>query len=449
MLGMPLVARISERSTGLFHASLTVLLFLFSAVSYAQPADAELYATGEKLFKGNCGACHKADKDLTGPALKGAVARWDGKGDIYAWVKNSTAYLKTGNPYATELYAAWNKSIMTPQALTDEEIDAIFYYADNYAPKTAAPAKGDETATTPGAGDAGSSSMWPWMLVIALLLLVVGLSLGGVKTSLTNAVREAEGKQPLPDMTTGEKIRQWVWNNKAFAGIIMLFVVVFITLKLWDAAWVIGVYGGDEVEHYKPEQPILFNHTIHAGKADAGNLAIDCQYCHSGAEKSKHAGIPSSNVCMNCHQAVSEGRTPEGTKEIAKIYAAVGWDAENMKYTGKTEPVKWVKVHNLPDHAYFNHAQHVAVGKIECQECHGPIDEQMDVAEQWAPLTMGWCIDCHNTKDVKMAGNGYYDEVMARLEETDMGHAELKQYLEDEKISVKELGGWECSKCHY
>ena len=83
------------------------------------------------------------------------------------------------------------------------------------------------------------------------------------------------------------------------------------------------------------------------------------------------------------------------------------------------------------------------------QECHGPIDEKMDVAEQWAPLTMGWCIDCHNTKDVKMAGNGYYDEVMARLEETDMGHAELKQYLEDEKISVKELGGWECSKCHY
>jgi hypothetical protein len=225
--------------------------------------------------------------------------------------------------------------------------------------------------------------------------------------------------------------------------------VVFIVLKLWDAAWVIGVYGGDEVEHYKPEQPILFNHTLHAGKVEAGNLAINCQYCHSSAEKSKHAGIPSTNICMNCHTAVEEGRSPEGTKEIAKIYAAVGWDPATKQYTGKTEPVKWVKVHNLPDHAYFNHAQHVAVGKIECQECHGPIDEKMDVAEQWAPLTMGWCIDCHNQKEVKMAGNGYYDEVMARLNETDLGHSELKKYLEDDKISVKELGGWECAKCHY
>jgi hypothetical protein len=285
-------------------------------------------------------------------------------------------------------------------------------------------------------------------VVIALLLLVVALSLTGVKKSLANAVREAEGKEPLPDQTFGQSLRSWAWNNKAFASIIGLFIVVFLVLKLWDAAWVVGVYGGDEVPHYKPEQPILFNHTLHAGKADKGNLAIDCQYCHSGAEKSKHAGIPSTNVCMNCHKAVDTGRNT-GTTEIAKIYAAVGWDPANQSYTGNEQPVKWVKVHNLPDHAYFNHSQHVAVGKLECQECHGPIDEQMDVAEQWAPLTMGWCIDCHNTKDVKMAGNGYYDEIMARMKETDMGHAELKKYLEDEKISVKELGGWECAKCHY
>ncbi|MBK6884931.1 MAG: c-type cytochrome [Flavobacteriales bacterium] len=449
MLGMPLVARISERSTGLLYATLAAVLFLFSGIAHAQPEDADLYATGEKLFKGNCGACHKPDKDLTGPAMKGARERWDGKGDIYAWVKNSSAYLKTGNPYANEVFAKWNKSLMTAQALSNEEIDAILYYADNYAPKTPAPSPGGETAATPGAGDSDMGSNWPWLAVIALLLLVVGISLSGVRSSMDNAVREAEGKGPLPDRATGQKIREWAWENKTFVSIIGLFFTVFITVKLWDAAWVIGVYGGDEVAHYKPEQPILFNHTLHAGKVEAGNLAINCQYCHSGAEKSRHAGIPSSNVCMNCHQAVSEGRTSAGTVEIAKIYAAVGWDAENFKYTGKTEPVKWVKVHNLPDHAYFNHAQHVAVGKLECQECHGPIDQQMDVAEQWAPLTMGWCIDCHNTKDVKMAGNGYYDEVMARLEETDLGHAELKKYLEDEKISVKELGGWECAKCHY
>lgn len=434
MLGMPLVARISERSPGLFNISLAVFLFLSASVAFAQP-------DGEKLFKGNCGACHKPDKDLTGPALKGAKARWEGKGDIHAWVKNSSAYLKTGNPYATELFNKWNKSVMTAQSLTDEEIDAVLAYVDAYVPPA------PKVDVVPAGESGGETSNWPWLVVIALLLLVVGLSLSGVKRSLTNAVREAEGKEPEPDMTFGQRIRSWAWHNKAAASILGLFIVVFLILKLWDAAFVIGVYGGDEVEHYKPEQPILFNHTLHAGKADKGNLAINCQYCHSGAEKSKHAGIPSTNVCMNCHSAVNEGRTPEGTKEIAKIYAAVGWDGK--AYTGKPEPVKWVKVHNLPDHAYFNHQQHVSVGKLECQECHGPIDEKMDVAEQWAPLTMGWCIKCHAEKDVKMAGNGYYDEIMARLEETDMGHEELKKYLEDEKISVKELGGWECAKCHY
>ncbi|MBX2972373.1 MAG: c-type cytochrome [Flavobacteriales bacterium] len=434
---MPLVARTSERFTGLLYASLTAFLFLFASAAHAQP-------DGEKLFKGNCGACHKPDKDMTGPMLKGARERWEGKGDIHAWVKNSSTYLKTGNPYANELFEKWKKSPMTAQALSDEEIDAILDYADNFAP----PVPTTPTGGTPVPEGPQETSNWPWLVVIALLLLVVGLSLTGVKKSLTNAVREAEGKEPLPDQSFGQSLRSWAWKNKAFATIIGLFIVVFATLKLWDAAWVIGVYGGDEVPHYKPEQPIKFDHTLHAGKADAGNLAIDCQYCHSGAEKSRHAGIPSTNVCMNCHKAVDSGKKT-GTTEIAKIYAAVGWDPVAKEYTGKEEPVKWVKVHNLPDHAYFNHSQHVAVGKLECQECHGPIDEKMDVAEQWAPLTMGWCIDCHGTKDVKMAGNGYYDEVMARLEATDMGHAELKKYLEDEKISVKELGGWECSKCHY
>jgi len=444
MLGMPLVARISERSTGLLHASLAVLLFLVTGFSQAQPADKALYDQGAKLFKGNCASCHKPDKDLTGPAIQGARARWEGKGDIYAWIKNSSAYLKTGNPYANELFAKWNKSVMTAQALTNEEIDAILYYADNFTP----PVTTKTTDTPSGGAVPAETSNWPWLVVIALLLLVVGLSLTGVKKSLANAVNEAEGKGPVPDLTFGQSLRGWAWKNKAFASIIGLFIVVFIILKLWDAAWVIGVYGGDEVPHYKPEQPILFNHTLHAGKADQGNLAINCQYCHSSAEKSKHAGIPSTNVCMNCHKAVDTGRNT-GTTEIAKIYAAAGWDPVAKAYTGNEQPVKWVKVHNLPDHAYFNHSQHVAVGKLECQECHGPIDEKMDVAEQWAPLTMGWCIDCHNTKEVKMAGNGYYDEIMARLEETDMGHAELKKYLEDEKISVKELGGWECAKCHY
>lgn len=438
---MPLVARISERSTGLLYATLALFLTLSFSTVHAQGSDPAMYKAGEKVFKGNCAACHKPDKDMTGPAIKGAKARWEGKGDIHAWVKNSQAVIKSGNAYANELFAKWNKSVMTPQAISDEEIDAVLYYADNYTPPVAV----IDPKTPIGPTEGGGGDSWPWLIVIALVLAIVALSLGGVKRNLNNAVLEAEGQQPLADRTRWERLKGWAWENKIFASILGLFIVVFILLKLWDAAFVIGVYGGDEVEHYKPTQPIKFDHTLHAGK---DNLAINCQYCHSSAEKSKHAGIPSTNVCMNCHKSVDSGKKT-GTAEIAKIYAAVGWDPATQSYTGKEEPIRWVKVHNLPDHVYFNHTQHVAVGKLECQECHGPVDTKMDVVEQWSPLTMGWCIDCHNQKEVKMQGNGYYDEVMVRLNETDLGHKELKQYLKDDKITVKELGGWECAKCHY
>jgi len=433
--------------TGLLHASIALLLaFSFSPVAAAE--DMALYAAGEKLFKGNCASCHKPDKDMTGPALQGSRARWEGKGDIYAWIKNSQNYLKTGNAYAQGIFEKWNKSVMTPAAVSDEEIDAILYYVDNFKPKEVPPpvggGNGDVSSAPPEAG-----APWLWLVVLALLFLVVAVSLGGVRKSLEDALRESKGKEPLPHRGFWESLRLWAWNNKVFASFIGLFVVVWLLVKGWNALWVIGVYGGDGVPNYKPEQPILFNHTLHAGSVEAGNLAIDCQYCHSSVEKSKHAGIPSTNICMNCHQAVGEGRSAAGTAEIAKIYKAVGWDPEKLAYTGEEEPIRWVKVHVLPDHAFFSHAQHVAVGKLECQECHGPVDTEMDVAEQWAPLTMGWCLDCHNTKEPKMAGNAYYDEVMARLNQTDLGHRELKSYLEDGKITVRELGGWECAKCHY
>jgi mono/diheme cytochrome c family protein len=440
---MPVPSRFSKSFTGLLHASLAVVLFLFATTAHAQKDDA-LYAQGEKLFKGNCAACHKPDKDMTGPALKGAKARWEGKGDIYAWVKNSTDYLKTGNAYAKQLFETWNKSVMTSQALTDAEIDAVLHYADHYAPPP--PPQGGKTPDAVPVEE--PSTAWQWLLVLGLLFLVVVLSLGGVKHQLANAVRETEGKEALPETGFWGGIKRWAWANKGWASVFGLLLVVFLVVQAWDWAMNIGVYGGDTVEHYKPTQPIKFNHTIHAGKADKGNLQINCVYCHSSAEKSKHAGIPSANVCMNCHQAIGESqRNPWSTEEIQKIYSYTGWDGK--AYTGTPKAIEWVKVHNLPDHVAFSHATHVSVGKIECQKCHGPIDEQMDVAEQWAPLTMGWCIQCHNETEVQMAGNGYYDEIHRRLKETPMGNKELQEYLEDEKITVKELGGWECAKCHY
>ena len=142
---------------------------------------------------------------------------------------------------------------------------------------------------------------------------------------------------------------------------------------------------------------------------------------------------------MNCHKAVKQGPTGE-TEEIAKIYAAVGWDAEDQKYTGEEEPIEWVRIHNLPDHVYFNHAQHVNVGGLECQTCHGPIEE-MEEVYQFAPLSMGWCINCHRQTQVQFANNDYYD-IYTKY------HEDLKNGSLDQ-VTVETIGGTECQKCHY
>ena len=125
---------------------------------------------------------------------------------------------------------------------------------------------------------------------------------------------------------------------------------------------------------------------------------------------------------MNCHSSIKTE-----SDEIQKIYAAV----EN------NEPIQWVRIHNLPDLAYFNHQQHVSVGNIECQTCHGPIEE-MDVVYQYAPLTMGWCINCHRDTDVSAKGNAYYDNLV-----------ELHEAKSKEPMKVEDIGGLECAKCHY
>lgn len=440
---MSLVPRLFKSFTGPLHLFLAAFFLILSTGASAQ-ADKELYGKGEKIFKANCASCHKPDKDMTGPALKGATARWEGKGDVHAWIQNSQAYIKSGNEHAKQIFEDHNKIIMPPQAVSVEDIDAILYYADNFAPAGGATAA--VTAPQP-VGETTSSSSWQWLIIVALLLLVVLLSLGGVRHQLANAVREKEGAPLEPDRSTWGHVKRWASRNKGWASVVVLMLVVWMSVLTWNWLFRIGVYGGDTVEHYKPEQPIAFDHTLHAGK---DNLSINCQYCHSSAEKSKHAGIPSANVCMNCHKAVSEG-PKTGATEIAKIYAAVGWDPETMTYTGHEQPLVWNKVHNLPDHVFFSHQQHVAVGKLECQKCHGPVDTEMDQVEQWAPLTMSWCLQCHNETEVKVANsdNGYYEEIHRRLTETPMGNRELKKYLEDEKITVRELGGFECAKCHY
>jgi len=438
--GMSFVLRLLKRSIGLLHLS-ALAAILLTVTSVSAQVDQAQYDSGEKIFKANCASCHKPDKDMTDPAVKGATQRWEGKGDLHAWIKNSQAYIKTGNDHAKQLFETHNKIVMPPQAVSDADIAAILYYADNYGPPASAKPQTEAPA------EKAPSSNWEWLVITGLLLLLVLLSLGGVRHQLSNAVREKQGLAAEPALGIWGRICRWAGRNKGWASVAVLLLLVWGAVLTWNFLFQIGVYGGETVAHYKPSQPILFDHTVHAGK---DNLAINCQYCHSGAEKSRHAGIPSANVCMNCHKAVSEG-PKTGTVEIAKIYASVGWDPATMTYTGNEKPIVWNKVHNLPDHVYFNHSQHVAVAKIECQKCHGPVDTGVDQAEQWAPLTMSWCLQCHNETEVKVAGsdNGYYKEIHRRLAQTPMGQRELKKYLEDEKITVRELGGWDCAKCHY
>lgn len=404
--------------------SLSVLFTLLAGGAYAQP-------DGEKLFKGNCASCHKIDKKLTGPALKGVQERWAGREALlHQWIKNPNSVIASGDPYVKTLVADFaSAGIMPAQAVNDEEIDAILKYVAEYKP----PVDVVDPKKVVGDPSAEGTDNTKWYVVIGALLLIVIFSVAGVRKSLYNTIAESRGMQSTEGMTYWQQMKLWINRNKILTAFVIVFLFVMGAKDTYDSLMSIGVYQG-----YKPEQPIKFSHKIHAGQNK-----INCVYCHSSVEKSRHAGIPSANVCMNCHKAVNEGKQT-GTTEIAKIYAAVGWDAEKGAYTGKETPIKWVKIHNLPDHAYFNHSQHVVVGKVECKECHGAIEE-METVEQHAPLTMGWCIKCHGEKEVQMADNGYYDEIHKRLTK-----AELKKYLnDDEKISVRELGGWECSKCHY
>ncbi|MEQ9188245.1 MAG: cytochrome c3 family protein [Cryomorphaceae bacterium] len=403
-------------------------LLLMSSPAFAQE--------GEAIFKANCTACHKIDKKLVGPALQGARARWaerTGSDDaLIAWVKNSQGYMKeTNDAYAKQLFDEYNKSVMTPMALSSSEVLAVLDYIDNWQPEVPVAQAGGEAGA---GGDSGEGSGDPtlWLILIAVVLFVVFRVLWGVNKNLETLNRESDGEETTSskDML-GEFIGFFV-KNRAVTVVVFLMLTSYICVLGWDWVSGVGVYQG-----YQPQQPIWFSHKIHAGQN-----GINCVYCHNSAEKGKAAGIPSLNICMNCHMGVQEGKV-SGTKEIAKIYDAIGWDPDKLQYVEGYEqkPVEWVRIHNLQDFVYFNHSQHVVVGKQECQTCHGPIEE-MDEVYQYAELTMGWCVNCHRETNVSMDGNGYYESIHEDLVEKYKGEGL-------ETFTVEHIGGLECVKCHY
>jgi cytochrome c2 len=436
---------------------------------------------GKELFTANCASCHAKNmkEKSTGPALGGLEERWAAfpRTDLYKWIRNSKSMIDAGHPRAVQLWAEYKPTNMTnfPQLKDDDMESLILHINDVYtkAPVIADVVDGGDDKETKESGSA-------WLYIgIALMLALLAFALMRIINNLGNIARTRDGLAPI-NKTTWDIV-----STKGFVAFTVFAMTLLLGYKTVDNATKLG-----RTQNYEPTQPIAFSHKLHAG-----TNKIDCQYCHDSARRSKHSSIPGTNTCMNCHSAVKKGSN-SGTAEITKIYASIGFDPntntyipnyENMsdqdieaiykKWIGNTYmdgkmtkldenglqivenqwqgivkalkndsngkiqgPIEWTRIHNLADHAYFNHAQHVAVGKVECTKCHGPV-EKMEVVYQYSTLGMGWCINCHRETEVKFKDNAYYNQY-ARY------HNELKDKTRD-KVTVEDIGGLECQKCHY
>ena len=377
-------------------------------------------------------------EDYIGPMLQGARKREPNPEWAVKWVNNVNSMLET-DPYAKAMLAKYNVR-MTQFNLKEDEITAILDYADAYkAPVPVAPAGG-------AAAPAEDNSLI--FGILTLILAVIALILLQVNSNLKKLSDEKIGvyrSEPVP-----------FYKNKTYlmAGVIGLFA-------LGGYFAIDGAIGLGRMQNYQPVQPIYYSHTVHAGTNQ-----ISCLYCHGTAQDSKHAGIPSVNVCMNCHKSIAKYEGPDkleredgtavnGTAEIEKLYEYAGWDPIAKEYKADknndgvpdgAKPIQWVKIHNLPDHVYFNHSQHIKVGKQQCQTCHGNIQEMGEVY-QFSTLSMGWCINCHRESKVDFfnkadsTGNKFYS-IYEKF------HNDIKNKKLD-SVTVEKIGGTECQKCHY
>ncbi len=407
-----------------------LVALLLPSLSISQEADIQ---AGKSLFNANCAACHQLNRKAVGPALSGVTEKYDREW-LYKWIKNGTQMIKDGDPQAVAIWEEYNRAVMTnyPQ-FSNEQIDNILAYTD-YTPPPPAVTVAASAQTVSQGSDISVNVILAVTIVIFTILIVMLFLVQRTLIKIANASGVKIEKDTKSNITP---LWQAIVKNQF---LIFILVVGFLLSSAYFTYGYLMQVGIDQ--GYAPIQPIHYSHKIHAGANQ-----IECKYCHSSARVSKHSGIPSLNVCMNCHEYIAEYNGEEDlengytrdfyTNEIKKLYSAVGWDEENQIYTGNTKPVKWVRIHNLPDFVYFNHAQHAQVAKIECQTCHGPVEE-MEIMYQYSPLTMGWCIDCHRESNVDK-DNEYYQKV----------HEELSKKYGVEKLTVAQLGGIECAKCHY
>lgn len=419
---------------------------------------------------------------LTGPALGGVQERWESQEELYQWIRNSQAMINDGHPRAVELWNEWKPTVMTAfPNLTDQEMENILAYIDGVYKGTYGAPKVAAVGATGGPTEKESDNTLLYVTVF-LILGILAVVLARIISNLNHMAMVREGNAPAQRRSLAQ-----ILTSKGVIAFLLFSLIVWGGYTTVNNAINLGRSQG-----YQPEQPIKFSHATHAGIQK-----IECQYCHDGARRSKHSIIPATNTCMNCHSAVKYG-SQYGTGEISKIYASIGWDPNDGKYIENYDdysedqikevftkwigdqylekneevtamdaegqklinnqwedikesltndqkekiqgPIEWVRLHNLPDHAYFNHAQHVSVGKVECQQCHGPV-EKMEVVQQYSPLSMGWCINCHRQTEVNFASNDYYQSY-------ELYHKELKNGERD-AVTVEDVGGLECQKCHY
>jgi cytochrome c2 len=434
-----------------------------------------------------CGTCHikNMKADGTGPALGGVEERWaaEPREHLYRWIKGSQALIQSGeSARAITVWNQWKPTVMQNYpGLTDQEIEHLLAYIDyQYLDLGKVAAGGGVTEVVREETD----NTWLFVILGGALLLL-SLILARVTSNLSYMVETAEGTAPATRRTLLQ-----ILTSKGMIAFLIFALVVFGGYTTVNSAIDMG-----RQQDYQPDQPIKFSHELHSGLNK-----IECQYCHDGARRSKHSVIPAANTCMNCHAAIKYGSN-YGTAELTKIYASIGWDPTTGKYIegyedytdeqifdlfrgwisdqyitnnydspadadldeveaeaeeqleniyasltqGKDDtkmqgPIEWVRIHNMPDHVYFNHAQHVTVGKLACQNCHGPVEE-MEVVYQYSPLSMGWCINCHRQTEVDFKANDYYQSYERYHEEIQAGTRE--------KVTVEEIGGLNCQKCHY
>ena len=404
-------------------------LFVFSIVNISAQ-------DGKVLFMSKCASCHQLDKDMTGPKLRGVLDRDPYSGDfskILHWVRNVNQLL-VSDPYYAALKAKFG-SVMLPfdeTVLPDKDLEAIIKYTSEPPPVTVAPPNGSSPKS-----DNNNAVIFG---VISLILAIIAMILMQVNSNLKKMSDDAEGimrPDPVP-----------FYKNKVY---ITMAAVLFFVIGGYYATK--GAIGLGRQKGYQPVQPIYYSHKVHAGINQ-----INCLYCHGSAWESKTAGIPAVNICMNCHKGITEytkgpklynenGDEINGTAEIAKLYKASGFDPKNPSKwdPSKAKSIEWVKIHNLPDHVYFNHSQHIRAGKVQCQTCHGEITA-MDEVKQVSELSMGWCINCHRQSKIDFnysegKGNNFYS-IYEKF------HNDIKSGKMD-SVTVKDIGGLECQKCHY